>query len=148
VQEIVRRCDAAKSVERGIEDKDSVVRVVFALLAPADLAAGSAVLRTDGLKSRDHHIRESAALELGRRGDAAAGESVLIGMLGRNRLPGFDGAAAPMEELLVREQVEICRILGGHGSESGKAALRNATSSRFAAVRQAAERALATARPR
>jgi hypothetical protein len=102
------------------------------------------VLKADGLKSSDHHDRESAALELGRRGDSS-GESILVGMLARDKLPGFDGGDALMETCLIQEQVEVCRVLGKLGSDSAKAALKKATASRREAVRKAAADALAAA---
>jgi hypothetical protein len=123
------------------------VRIVFALLSPHDDAAATAVLRADGIKNADHHIRESSALELGRRGDGA-GESILVGMLARSRLPGFDQDTALMEQYLIREQVEVAGVLGRLGTGSAKAALRKAATSRFEPVRKAAEAALAEAAPR
>jgi HEAT repeat protein len=142
VQEIWKRADTAALVEQGLGDKDPIVRVVFAELAPADSAAALAVLRADGLKSGDHHVRESAAVQLGRRGDAAR-ESVLIGMLARTKLPGVDGDDALMQRMLAREQAEVCEILGRIGSPAAKAALQRATASKLEAVRKAAAAALA-----
>lgn len=141
VQEIFKRCDTVKSVATGLADKDSIVRIVFAMLSPRDLSAAIPVLRNDGLKNGDHHVRESAATELGRRGDNS-GESILIGMLARTKLPGFDGGDALMEKLMIDEQVEVCSILGKLGSDAGKAALKKAKTSKLEAVRKAAEAAL------
>lgn len=144
VQEIFCRCDAAQSVSTGITDKDGTVRFVFAVLAPPDLEDAKAVLRgADGLKHRDHHTRESAAVELGLRGDGA-GESILIGMLARSKLPGFDAKDATlMQRYLIAEQVQVCEILGSLATAPGKAALEKARSSPHEAVRAAAAAALA-----
>jgi HEAT repeat protein len=145
VQEIFRRADTAASVKAGVADKDAIVRVAFASLSPPDFAPAIPVLEADGLGSADHHVRESAAMELGERGDAS-GEGVLVSMLARTSMPGVTDDPALMERLLVREQVAICRILGKLGTPGGKAALEKAKSSKFDAVRKAAEAALAAAK--
>ncbi|HZO09378.1 MAG TPA: hypothetical protein VFC77_08370, partial [Myxococcota bacterium] len=142
VEEIFRRCDAAKSVEAGLADKDSGVRYVYAMVSPRDLQAAIPVLRADGLKASDHHVRESAALELGQRGDGS-GESLLITLLARDRMPGVTDDRGLEERLLTSEQVAICEVLGKLGSANGKAALQKATASKLEPVRKAAEKALA-----
>lgn len=142
VGEIIKRSDADAAIQKGIAHADAEVRVVFAMLAKPDDAAANEVLRTDGLRHADHHVRESAAMELGERGDGA-GESVLIGMLNRSRVPGLEGDADFLERALVREQVDICQALGRIGTPSAKAALTKATKSRREAVRSAATAALA-----
>jgi len=144
VQEIFRRCEAVQSVEKGLADRDAGVRVTFALLAPREAEAAAAVLRADGIRHSDHHVRESAALALGKRGDRS-GEGILVSMLARSALPGFEGDRASMERFLVAEQVEVCGILGGFGTPAAKGALAKAASSRFEAVREAARKALAAA---
>jgi hypothetical protein len=143
VQEIFQRSDAAASVEAGIAHSDPTVRYVFAMLSPPDLEAANAILRNEALKSSDHHVRESAALELGQRGDAA-GTSVLIGMLGRTSLPGFEARDPLGERLMIEEQVEVCAVLGKLGGDGAKAALGKAASSRFEPVKAAARKALET----
>lgn len=145
VQEIFRRCDAKDSVAAGLADKDVMVRIDFAALSPAGNAQADAVLRNEGLKHADHHVREMAALELGLRGDVAA-EPELAGMLARNELPGIDDPEL-MQRMLVREQVQICGIFAKSGTDTAKAALRKALSSPREAVRKAAEAALAAAAP-
>lgn len=145
VREILRRADAAELVLAGLADKDALVRVEFALIAPHDLEQAGLVLRKDGLKHSDHHVRESAAVELGRRGDAA-GEKLLIAMLARETLPGMEDDPETGARYLVREQVELCEILGRLGGDAARAALTKAkSSSPHDAVRKAAEAALATA---
>lgn len=143
VGEIFVRSESKDLVQAGISDRDAMVRIVFASLAPLDLEAAKAVLRTDGLKHGDHHVRESAAVQLGRRGDGA-GESILVGMLARARLPGIDDDAL-MERMMTREKVEVCALLGKLGTDTAKAALRKAAASGVEAVRKAAEAALAAA---
>lgn len=141
VCEIFVRCETGDAVARGLADKNGRVRYVFAMLAAADDETAKTVLRgTDGLKSSDHHVRESAATELGERGDAS-GESVLIAMLGRTKLPGIDDPAL-MERLLIDEQVRVCAILGTLGTPSGRTALEKAKKSKHSAVAAAAVRAL------
>ena len=143
VSEIFGRCDATALLERGIADSDGDVRFIFACLAPADHAAALAVLKNDGLKNKDHHFREDAAAELAERGDAA-GEPILIALLTRTKIPGFDGGDELMTKVLVREQTHICALLGKLDTETGKAALKKALeSSPHEAVRKAAEAALA-----
>lgn len=146
VQEIFRRAPTEDVVRKGIADRDAIVRIDFALLAPHDVEAAGEVLRKEGLKSGDHHVRESAAVALGRRGDGA-GEGILVGMLARARLPGIDDEAL-MERLMIREKVEICGILGKLATDSAKAALRKAASAGPEPVRKAAEDALAAAAPK
>lgn len=140
-QEIFRRCDVADAVRKGLEDKDAGVRIAFASLSPRDTALAISVLRADGLKSGDHHVRESAAEELAERRDGS-GESVLIGMLARTRLPGIDDPALA-ERMLVEEQVRVARLLGRVCTDPGIAALKKAAkSSKHEAVRRAAQSAL------
>lgn len=141
VWEIFRRAPVGELVARGLADKDREVRITFATLAPLNDPAAIPVLKADGLKHSDHHTRESAAVELGLRGDGA-GESILLGMLSRPKLPGIDDAAL-MERLMIREKVRICSILGKLKTAAGKAALRKAAKSGPDAVRRAAEAALA-----
>lgn len=143
VWEIFRRAPTQDLVRRGIADKERDVRIAFATLSAHDDAAATAVLRKEGLSHPDHHFRESAAVELGLRGDGS-GESVLLGMLSRSKLPGIDDAAL-MERLMIREKVQICGILGKLATDAGKAALRKAAASGPEAVRKAAEAALAAA---
>jgi hypothetical protein len=140
--EVLRRCDFAATLEQGLASKDVEVRLPFAMVAPPDDAAAAAVLRNDGLKHSDHHMREAAAMELAERGDAA-GEGVLLGMLARSKIPGLDGDAAFQERELIREQAHLCTLLGKLDTATAKAALTKASSSRFEAVRQAATEALA-----
>ncbi|MCA8943084.1 MAG: hypothetical protein KDB80_11030 [Planctomycetes bacterium] len=144
-QEVFKRSDTGDLVKSGLEDKERVVRYVFAMLAPADDDAAKAILREQGIKDRDHHVRESAALELGRRGDDA-GESILVGMLGRKKLPGFGNDRATMERFLIDEHVAVCAVLGTFESERARAALSKAAKSEHEAVRKAAEAALAAKR--
>lgn len=145
VVELFRRCEAVESVAAGLADKDAGVRVVFAQLSPADCADALPVLRVDGLKSSDHHVRESCALELGRRGDAA-GETILAAILARTKLTGVaDDDPALATRLMVEEQVAVCEVFGKLATAGAKAALEKATRSPHAAVQEAAKRALATA---
>lgn len=142
VEEIFRRCDSLAAVERGLQDADVGVRLTFATLSPRDHEAGTAVLREVGLTNRDHHVRESSAEELGLRGDAA-GESILISMLARTKMPGVDKSDAELgERLLIEEHVRMCAILGKLGSKNGQAALEKALKSPHEAVRDAAKKAL------
>ncbi len=142
VREILRRCDAAELVQEGLADSDALVRIEFALVAPHDLALASEVLRKEGLRHSDHHVRESAAVELGRRGDAA-GIGVLTAMLARTSLPGLDTDVETATRVLVAEQVDVCEILGRLGGDAAKAALSKAkANSPHEAVRKAAEAAL------
>lgn len=141
VGEIVKRCDAAATIAKGLDHTDAEVRVVFAMLAKPDDPAATAVLRRDGLHHADHHVRETAAMELGERGDGA-GESLLVGMLERTRVPGAEGDAEVQQRMLVREQVQVCSALGRIGTPAAKAALTKATKSRLEAVRLAATAAL------
>jgi HEAT repeat protein len=145
VREILRRCDSAELVAKGLADADALVRIEFALVAARDLELAGEVLRKDGLRHSDHHVRESCAVELGRRGDAA-GASVLASMLARTSLPGLDTDLETATRILVAEQLEVCEILGRLGGDAAKAALtKAATSSPHEPVRKAAEAALAAA---
>ncbi len=144
VREIVTRADAAESVKAGLADKDKSVRVIFALLAAEGDATALAVLEKDGIGHSDHHFRESAAIELAHRG-SAAGEPILIKMLQRKRIPGLEDAGPELAtRQLVREHVEICRLLGKLETEKGKAALEIAKKSPHELVRKAATKALET----
>lgn len=141
VQGIFERADTLETVKAGVADRDAGVRVAFAMLSPQDMEAANAVLRTDGIMHPDHHVRESAAMELGRRGDAA-GESILIGMLARVSLPGAEKGEPIYERLLIDEQVAVCRIFAKLKTEKTRLALAKAGKSRFEAVRAAAKAAL------
>lgn len=141
VEEIFRRCDGvAEFVKQGMADTERDVRFVFAMLSAKDDAAAVAVLKKDGLGHSDHHVRESAALELGRRGNVA-GEKILIGILGWTELDVSDDPALN-ERLLIEQQTEVCEVLGTFETATAKAALEKARKSKLAAVREAAERAL------
>lgn len=141
VEEIFRRCDGtAELVKQGMVDLERDVRFVFAMLSNRDDADAIPVLKKDGLGNPDHHVRESAALELGRRGNVA-GEKILIGILGWTKLDASDDPALN-ERLLTEQQVEVCDVLGGFGTATAKAALEKARKSKLPAVREAAERAL------
>ncbi len=141
VQEIFKRSDRGEIVKKGVADKDRKVRLVFAMLAPADMQGANAILAKEGLKDRDHHVRESAAVELARRGDRA-GESEMVRMLARKKLPGFGKDEELMIKCLIREQVELCELLGKFGTGAANAALEKATSSPHLPVREAANAAL------
>jgi len=139
VQEIYRRVEPealAESLEQGLADKDAAVRLVFALLASIAVEAAAPVLRRDGLGSRDHHARESAALALGLRGDTS-GDGVLIEMLERSKLPGVDDPTLH-PWLLIEEQVAVCRVLWTFKTARSKAALEKARASPYVAVAEAA----------
>jgi hypothetical protein len=141
VSEIFKRSESAELVKAGLADTERDVRCVFAMLAPKDDAAALAVLKADGLKHPDHHVRESSAVELGRRGDKS-GESVLIGMLGWTKLDVSNDPAFN-DRMLAEQQEEVCAILGTFGTATAKAALEKAKTSRLESVRKAAEAALA-----
>ena len=142
VREIVIRCDAAEGLRTGLQAQDASVRITFALLAPGDDPEALRILRVDGVGHSDHHFRESAAIALARRGDAG-GEAILIKMLRRSRLPGFDaGDRQIMERYLAREQVEICGLLRALASAEGKVAVVAAKKSRLPTVAAAAATAL------
>lgn len=144
VREILRRSDAADLIQSGLADKDALVRVEFALVAPHDLELAAEVLRKDGLRSSDHHTRESAAFDLGLRGDASGG-SILVSMLLRSKMPGMEEDPELSDRYLILEQVRICEIFGKLGTEAGKAALSKAkANSPHEAVRKAAAAALAS----
>jgi HEAT repeat protein len=140
VKEIFRRCDGLALVERGLSDADAGVRFVFAMLSPHEHAGATKLLREESLKNRDHHVRESAALELGERGDAS-GESILVAMLARNRLPGVDDPAL-MQRLLLEEHLRVIAVLGSLGTKRAQAALALALKSSVEAERKAAQAAL------
>lgn len=144
VCEIYRRAKLDELTKRGLEDKDAVVRFTFAWLAPDDMAAAVDVLKKDGLANSDHHLRESAAMALARHGDAS-GESTMLGMLARDRMPGVDDRDLATR-LSIAEKVEICELLGRLGTKTGLAALERAAKSPHEAVRAAAERALTKAK--
>lgn len=144
VVEIYRRMDLEEATRRGLADKESAVRFAFAWLAPDDFADAVPVLKRDGLANSDHHVKESAAFALARHGDAA-GESILCSMLARDKIPGVDDADMNTR-MLVREQVDVCRLLGKLATKGAIAALERATRSKHEAVRAAAAKALERAR--
>ena len=78
----------------------------------------------------------------GRRGDAS-GESILISMLARAKLPGMDDPVLG-EKYLIEEQVAVCEVLGKFDTDTSRAALQKATKSPHEAVRKAAEASLKT----
>lgn len=141
VEEILRRCELTPLLERGVADKEALVRIAFALLSPRDHAASTQVLHNDGLKHSDHHVRESCATELARRGDQS-GESILISMLGRTKIPEFDGGEELLKKVLTAEQTEVCTLLGAFHTKTARAALEKALKSPFEPVRKAAQAAL------
>ncbi len=142
VEEIFSRCENGEAIKAGLADKESAVRYAYAMLAPDDLEAARTVLRgSDGIGNSDHHFRESAAEELGERGDGA-GATILIGMLARNKIPGLDCDEALATKLLVAEHVRLCKVLGKLGTPAAKTALEKAKKSPHAAVRDAATAAL------
>ncbi len=141
VGEILKRSDADAILAKGIADKDAEIRIPFAILSKPDDLAANAVLRNDGLKHSDHHVREMAAEELGERGDPA-GENVLLAMLARPRVPGLEGDKAFLERMMIEERVRICGALGKLSTATAKSALQKATTSPFEAVRKAATVAL------
>jgi hypothetical protein len=144
VEEIFRRCDgAAELVAQGLRDPEREVRFVFAMLAAQDDAAAITVLVKDGLGHTDHHVRESAALELGRRGNVS-GERILIGLIDRTKLDISDDPELN-DRLLAENQVDVCGVLGTFHTQAATAALQKAKKSKFESVRAAAERALAAA---
>lgn len=139
-QEVYRRADTTALTHAGLVHADKNVRVDFALLAPHDIEAAVPVLQKDGLRSSDHHVRESAAVALGRRGDGA-GEKILREMLARKTMPGIDDPELDTK-LLVAEQVVVCEILGNLRSKAALAALEKALHSPHERVRAAARTAL------
>jgi HEAT repeat protein len=141
--EVFRRAPTQDLVKLGLADKDAAVRFDFAMLSPLDCADAVPVLKADGLKNGDHHVRESAAMELGRRGDAS-GEAILVSMLQRPRIPGVDDPEMA-EKMTVQEKVQVCGILGRLRTAAAKAALKKASASGPEAVRKAAAAALAAA---
>jgi HEAT repeat protein len=139
-QEVYRRADTAALTQAGLVHADKNVRIDFALLAPLDVEAAVPVLQKDGLRSSDHHVRESAAVALGKRGDGS-GEKILREMLARKTMPGVDDPELGTR-LLVEEQTELCEILGKLGSKTAVGALEKALRSPHEAVRAAARKAL------
>ncbi|MEZ5978516.1 MAG: hypothetical protein R3F34_09890 [Planctomycetota bacterium] len=142
VREIFARTECEELLARGLSDRDGGVRFVFAAISPRTCDEAVPVLEKDGLRSRDHHTRETAALELGRRG-SAAGEALLVRMLERDRIPGLhDEDEDFVRRLVVAEKVAVCDALGTIATERAVEALRRATSSEYEEVRDAAETAL------
>lgn len=144
VSEIYLRSGDDVPTDQGLADRDAEVRFAFALLAPATEKA-LAVLRDEGLRNSDHHVRETAAVTLAERGNAA-GQAVLLAMLARKKMPGVDDPETG-QRLLEREQVHVCELLGRLGGEAAKRALQQATQSSLPAVAKAARAALAPAAP-
>ena len=144
VEEILRRSDVTELLAKGLVDKDATVRIIFASLAPPEDATAMEVLRKDGLKHSDHHMRESVAQQLGERGDGS-GESILIGLLSRTKAPALSGDAEFDEKLMAEGQARACFALGKIGSATARAALNRAATSRSPLVQQAAAKALAVA---
>lgn len=120
--EVFRRAPTQDLVKLGLADKDAAVRFDFAMLSPLDCADAVPVLKADGLRNGDHHVRESAAMELGRRSDAS-GEAILVSMLQRARIPGVDDPEMS-EKMTIREKVQVCAILGRLRTAAAKAALK------------------------
>jgi HEAT repeat protein len=143
VRAIFVRAEPGALVDAGLEHTDRDVRFGFAFAAPHGNERALDILRREGLKHSDHHRRESAALELGLRGDAA-GEKILAAMLARSRLPGIDDADVE-RRLRVAEKVQVCEVFGALRTKAALAALRKATKDDEADVRAAAEAALAEA---
>jgi hypothetical protein len=146
VQAIYLRSDLATETLAGLAHGDGVVRFTFALLAPPDLTDAEPILVKDGLGSRDHHTRESAAVALAERGNPA-GEKVLFGMLARKKLPGIDDVALG-ERLLIDEHAAVSTALAQLDTPASEAALEKALASPFEAVRERARAALELRRAR
>lgn len=139
---LLQRCNLGDAFDTGLADPDALVRVEFALCAPLENAKAIGVLVKDGLRHADHHVRESAALDLGRRGDKS-GIDVLLAILARSKPRDLDTDPETELRLHIAEQVEVCEVLGRLGGDAAKAALEKAKSnSPHEAVRKAAEAAL------
>ncbi|MCA8980512.1 MAG: hypothetical protein KDC14_10845, partial [Planctomycetes bacterium] len=111
VREIFTRSDAVQTVPEAMSNDDKTTRVIFALLGYAEGdEAVLEVLRKDGVGSRDHHIREEAALALAERGDAT-GLKVLTGMLARKQIPGLEELSDETRtRMLIEEHVHVCEV--------------------------------------
>lgn len=139
---LLQRGELGDAIEKGLADSDALVRVEFALCAPLTHTKAIIVLVKDGLRHADHHVRESAALDLGRRGDKA-GLDVLLAMLARGKPRDLSSDPETELRLHIAEQVEVCEVLGKLGGDAAKAALEKAKSnSPHEAVRAAAAAAL------
>lgn len=144
VQEIFVRSPAAiKLAADGLEDSVKLVRVTFALLcAAAEVDGAVAILQKDGVRNSDHHIREAAALTLGRLGDGS-GTKTLLSMLSRKAIPGLEGLQeSSRREQLSHEKVQVCAALGAIGNPKTLSALKKAASSKLPGVSAAALRAM------
>lgn len=129
-----------------LTDRHRGVRIAVALaLGHAGVADAAAVLKKDGLRDRDHHVREAAAEALATLGDAS-GVRILLKMLTRTKHPAMTTAADRKDPTLVRimidEKVRVCRLLGALRATTAKAALTKAARSQHADLAAAAKRAL------
>jgi HEAT repeat protein len=143
VREIFTRSEAKQLVPSAVTNDDKTTRVIFALLGAAEGdEAVLEVLRKDGVRSRDHHIREEAALALAKRGDSS-GLTILTGMLSRKQIPGLEELSDEARtRMLIHEHVQVCEALAKLGDKAALSALRNAAKSDHPAVGLAAKAAI------
>lgn len=139
VRGALRKEGLADRVAEGLGDRSRDVRTACALVLGAlgdDRAREP--LRTLGLKSADHHLRESAAEVLAGMGDDA-GVAVLVSMLSRTR-----HAAGPdlPERVFLDEKIRVCDLLGKLKAKSALGALRKAAGAKDADLAAAARRAI------
>ena len=144
VREIFTRSEALQTIPEAIANDDKTTRVIFALLGAADGDdAVLEVLRKDGVRSNDHHVREEAAIALAKRGDSS-GLKILTGMLSRKQIPGLEELSDETRtRMLIHEHVVICDALAKLGDKAALPALRKAVKSEHAEVSLAAVAAIA-----
>jgi len=131
-----------------LEDTKRAVRTTAALaLGQIGVAKATPVLEKEALRSRDHHVRESAAEVLAGLGNDA-GVPILIRMLRRRTHPAAAGGAADATEkslhdrLLIEEKVRVCGLLERLKSRKARSALKAAARSKNPELAAAAARAL------
>ncbi|MBL8727881.1 MAG: HEAT repeat domain-containing protein [Planctomycetes bacterium] len=135
-------------LEQGLSHQDADVRFALAWLA-ARLGSDAALpVLARCLGDRDHHVRESAAVSLAERGDAA-GVGIVLTIAKRDRAPvqtanrTADAATrALVDRLALRERCHACELLGKLRHQPALPVLRRLAGHKDATLAAAASAAI------
>jgi HEAT repeat protein len=122
--------DALALVDAGLGAKDPDTRFFLAWVGARLGSEAALPVLARSLTDRDHHVRESAAVALAERGDAA-GAALLMTMARRSRSPVQNAnrtadaeTRALVDRLALRERCRACELLGRLRHEPALAMLR------------------------
>ncbi len=141
--------EALALLDQGLATKDADARFQVAWLG-AQLGSDAALpVLARFLGDSDHHVRESAAVALAERGDAA-GVAIVLAMAKRDRAPvqianrGADAETRAMcDRIAGRERCHACELLGKLHHEPALPVLRRLATAKDEALAAAAKAAVA-----